>query len=132
MQADHFSTQHDLALLQGDWLQTAHEADGVADPLDEEHGGRGTITTFMGQRFVVRTAEGALVLAGTFTLDASVTPKAITWTDATGSDAGKQLPASYVLDNDYFVFIAADEGCPRPVRFQTTPGLTMRTFARIK
>lgn len=131
MQAAH-ATQHDLALLQGDWLQTAHEADGMVDPLDAEHGGRGTITTFTGQRFVVLTAEGALVLEGTFTLDASVTPKAITWTDAIGSDAGRQLPASYVLDGDHFVFIAADEGCPRPTRFRTEPGLTMRTFARIK
>lgn len=132
MQAGHFSTRDDLALLQGDWLQTAHEADGMADPLDEEHGGCGTITTFTGQRFVVRTAEGTPVLEGTFVLDASVTPKAITWTDATGSDAGRQLPASYVLEGDHFVFIAADEGCPRPTRFRTEAGLTMRAFTRIK
>ncbi|WP_217638751.1 hypothetical protein [Frateuria terrea] len=37
-------------------------------------------------------------------------PGAITWIDAIGPDAGKRLPASYRLEGDRFVFIAADEG----------------------
>jgi uncharacterized protein (TIGR03067 family) len=132
VQPSHPDSQRDLALLQGEWLQTAHEADGILDPPDAEHGGRGTITTFTDQCFVVRTVEGVLILQGSFILDASVTPKAITWIDAIGSDAGKHLPASYVLEGDRFVFIAGDEGCPRPTVFQTSPGQTMRSFVRMK
>ena len=47
-----------------------------------------------------------------------------------GDDAGKQLPASYRLEGDEFVFIAADEHMPRPITFSTGPGQTMRTFIR--
>ena len=47
-----------------------------------------------------------------------------------GDDAGKPLPASYRLDGDEFVFIAADEGMPRPTVFSTGPGQTMRSFVR--
>lgn len=65
-------------------------------------------------------------------LDASATPKAITWTDAIGADAGKQLPASYRLQGDRFEFIAADEGAPRPIRFRTGPGQTIRSFVRCR
>ncbi len=118
----------DLTALQGRWLQVAWEADGAVAPPDEY---AGTITSFVDQRFEVRTPDGTLVLAGTFTLDASTSPKAITWTDSMGPDAGKQLPASYVLDGDHFVFIAGDEGAPRPTVFSTTPGQTMRTFVRV-
>lgn len=126
---DNQPSQEDLARLQGIWEQVAHEADGIADPPDE-HGAPGAITTFTGQRFVVTTVEGAILLEGSFTLDASMTPKAITWVDAIGADAGKQLPAIYILDGDHFVFIAADEGCPRPTVFRTSPGQTMRSFIR--
>lgn len=47
-----------------------------------------------------------------------------------GADKGKPLLASYRLDGDAFVFIAADPGEPRPTVFRTVPGLTLRTFAR--
>jgi uncharacterized protein (TIGR03067 family) len=123
-------SERDLAALQGVWLQVAHEADGIHDPQDDEHGGAGTLTTFTGRHFAVHTVEGELVLEGHFTLDASVTPKAITWIDAIGTDAGKHLPASYVLEGDHFVFIAGNEGEPRPIVFRTVEGQTMRTFVR--
>ena len=47
-----------------------------------------------------------------------------------GPDAGKILPAIYKLDGDHFVFIAGDEGAPRPTEFRTGPGQTMRSFVR--
>ncbi|MEO7068803.1 MAG: TIGR03067 domain-containing protein [Rhodanobacter sp.] len=119
----------DLAALQGVWEQVALEADGVSEPLDE-HGAPGALTTFVGQQFVVRTTEGEVLLEGSFTLDASTTPSSITWVDAIGVDQGKSLPASYVLAGDDFVFIAGDEGAPRPTVFRTGPGQTMRTFVR--
>lgn len=70
------------------------------------------------------------MLEGVFELDASTSPKSITWIDAIGADAGKRLPASYRLELNSFIFIAADEGAPRPTVFRTRPGLTMRGFTR--
>ena len=47
-----------------------------------------------------------------------------------GPDAGKQLPAIYVVEGDDFTFIAAYEGSSRPTEFRAVEGLTMRTFVR--
>lgn len=119
----------DLAALQGLWEQVEHAADGVSDPPDE-HGAPGAITTISGRHFAVRARAGTLLLEGNFELDASTVPKTITWIDSMGSDTGKRLPAIYALDGDRFVFIAGDEGKPRPTAFCTRPGQTMRTFVR--
>lgn len=120
----------DLAALQGGWEQIAFEADGRLDAPDSE-GAAHALTTIRGDHFAVHTRAGQLLLEGRFLLDASTTPRSITWIDAIGADAGKQLPASYRLEGDRFVFIAADEGMPRPLEFHTTPGLTMRSFVRV-
>ncbi len=119
----------DLQALQGAWEQIALEDGGVLNPVDA-HTAPGAITTISGQHFEVKTVSGEVLLAGHFTLDSSTGPKSITWVDAIGDDAGKQLPASYRLDGDEFVFIAADEHMPRPTLFRTGPGQTMRTFVR--
>ena len=119
----------DLRGLQGTWEQTALEDSGILNPADA-HSAPGAITTITGDCFEVTTVNGDQLLAGRFFLDASTTPKSITWIDAIGDDAGKQLFASYRLDGDDFVFIAADEGMPRPTVFSTGPGQTMRTFVR--
>lgn len=122
-------SNNDRRLLQGTWEQTALEDSGILNPVDE-HSAPGAITTISGDQFQVVTISGEVLLAGNFTLDATTTPKSITWVDSMGDDAGKQLPASYRLENDHFVFIAADEGMPRPTRFSTEAGQTMRTFVR--
>lgn len=119
----------DLQALQGAWEQTALEDSGVLNPSDA-NSAPGAITTISGDRFEVVTVAGDVLLAGRFFLDSGTRPKSITWIDAIGDDAGKQLPASYRLDGDEFVFIAADEGMPRPQVFRTGPGQTMRTFVR--
>ena len=119
----------DLATLQGVWEQVGLEENGISNPPDD-HGAPGALTFIRGNHFEVRTAEGELLLEGGFTLDASTTPKSITWVDSIGSDAGKYLPAVYRLEDDHFVFVAADEGMPRPVSFRTSVGLTMRSFDR--
>lgn len=119
----------DLAALQGTWEQVAFEENGIQNPPDT-HGAPGAKTTITGNHFAVTTPDGHVLLEGTFTLDATTSPKSITWTDSTGPDAGKHLPASYILDADSFQFIAADEGAPRPTEFRTKPGQTMRSFVR--
>src|SRR5262249_50810429 len=101
---------------------------GIIDPLDDLSAG--VFTTIDGAQFSVHTPEGVLVLAGSFVLDATTLPKSITWVDSMGPDAGKQLPAIYILQGDEFTFIAAYAGAPRPSAFRATEGLTMRSFVR--
>ena len=124
-------SSRDVADLQGIWDQVALEADGISNPPDEL-GATGAVATFSGNHFTAHTTEGVLLLEGMFTLDASLTPKAINWFDSIGPDKGKQLPGIYRLEGNLFVFIAADEGAPRPKSFRTGPGQTMRSFVRRK
>ncbi|MBK5477080.1 TIGR03067 domain-containing protein [Pseudomonas sp. 13B_2.1_Bac1] len=119
----------DFLALQGAWEQTSLEDNGVLNPPDA-HTAPGAITTITGEHFEVKTVSGEVLLAGRFSLDSTTVPKSITWVDSMGEDAGKQLPASYRLEGDEFVFIAADESMPRPLSFSTGPGQTMRTFVR--
>jgi uncharacterized protein (TIGR03067 family) len=119
----------DFLALQGAWEQTSLEDNGVLNPPDA-HTAPGAITTITGEHFEVKTVSGEVLLAGRFSLDSTTSPKSITWVDSMGEDAGKQLPASYRLEGDEFVFIAADESMPRPLSFSTGPGQTMRTFIR--
>ena len=120
----------DYHMLQGVWEQIALEDNGVPNPVDDAHSDPGALTTISGDQFEVRTVTGEVLLAGRFLLDSATHPKSITWIDSIGEDAGKQLPASYRLEKNEFVFIAADEGMPRPIVFSTGPGQTMRTFVR--
>ena len=119
----------DYHALQGAWEQISLEDSGELNPADA-HSAPGALTTITGDRFEVLTVDGERLLAGRFFLDSTTLPKSITWIDAMGDDAGKALPASYRLEGDEFVFIAADEGMPRPLTFSTGPGQTMRTFVR--
>lgn len=119
----------DFQALQGAWEQTSLEDSGVLNPVDA-HSAPGAITTIAGDRFEVKTFSGEVLLEGRFFLDGTTVPKSITWVDAIGDDAGKHLPASYRLEGDTFVFIAADEGMPRPMSFKTGAGQTMRSFIR--
>ena len=119
----------DFQALQGAWEQTSLEDSGVLNPVDA-HSAPGAITTIAGDRFEVKTVSGEVLLEGRFFLDGTTVPKSITWVDAIGDDAGKHLPASYRLEGDTFVFIAADEGMPRPASFKTGAGQTMRSFIR--
>ena len=126
----HPMSQADFDQLQGVWSQTYLEADGTVEPLNDEHTAPGAVCIFEGNEFRVVTPDSALLLKGTFELDATTSPKAITWVDSIGEDAGKALPAIYELTDRTFRFIAADESQPRPTQFQTAAGLTMREFVR--
>lgn len=120
----------DLAALQGDWIQTGFEEDGLVDAPDSIEGAMGAVTTIAGHHFSVRNAHGLLLLEGSFTLDERATPKQVDWTDAIGPDAGRTLKAIYELEGDSFLFVAAAPGTPRPARFRTLQGQTLRRFAR--
>jgi len=119
----------DLAALQGTWEQVDFEENGIANPPDD-YGAVGSLTTFRNDHFAVHAADGTVLLEGRFELDASAVPKTVDWIDVIGPDAGKKLPAIYRLEGDHFVFIAGDEGSPRPTQFRTGAGQAMRTFVR--
>ncbi|MFY9239995.1 TIGR03067 domain-containing protein [Yoonia algicola] len=122
----------DFDQLQGVWSQTYLEADGIVEPPNDEHTAPGAVCIFERNEFRVVKPDNTLLLMGTFELDATTSPKSITWVDSIGDDAGKALPAIYELTDDSFRFIAADEGQPRPTKFKTIVGLTMREFERAK
>lgn len=126
---DQTESEHDIAALQGSWEQIDLQVDGVSNPPDA-YSVPGALCTFFGNQFEVRTLAGALLLAGTFSLDASTNPKSITWIDSMGEDMGKSLPAIYKLEGDNFVFVAGNEGTPPPCIFRTEVGQTMRTFVQ--
>jgi uncharacterized protein (TIGR03067 family) len=119
---------NDLEALQGTWKQVAFEVDGNLLAYDAV----GTICTFTGTRFVVHARSGEILLYGSFRLDESVDPKTVDWIDDCGPDAGKVLPAIYRLEEDRFIFVAADEDMPRPVTLEAGPGLSRRVFVRAK
>ncbi len=121
-----------MELLQGIWEQTHLEADGITNPINDEHTAPGAICRFAANRFVVEIPGDRVLLEGSFIIDPGTNPKSITWVDSIGPDAGKHLPAIYELSDETFVFIAADEGAPRPSEFRSTEGLTMRRFRRVR
>ena len=127
----HPKSKTDFDKLQGRWSQTYLEADGVIDPPNDEHTAPGAVCIFEGYAFQVVKPDGILLLEGVFELDATTSPKSITWVDSIGEDVGKALPAIYELTDTSFRFVAADEGQPRPTQFTTVAGLTMRAFSRV-
>src|SRR5229473_5119558 len=78
----------DLEALQGCWEQVYLEVDGIANPPDE-HTAPGALATISGNDFFVRRTSGEVLLQGVFELNASTSPKSITWIDSIGADAGK-------------------------------------------
>ncbi len=112
--------------LEGVCEQVGLEADGVVDPSDA-YSGRGVVTTIEGDSFSVRSPGGTLLLAGRLELEGT---REITWIDSIGEDAGKRLPAIYRIEGDELVFVAGNQGEPRPTEFRTTIGQTMRRFVR--
>lgn len=119
----------EISKFQGTWRQIRSVADGVANPPDEF--GAAPITTFTGNTYVVRLADGTVVIEGTFTLDPRQEPKAVDWTDTCGADREKTFPAIYAFDGDQLIFCAADEGMDRPSEFHTRLGDTLRVHQRV-
>ncbi len=124
------NTEKDLALLQGTWRQIGVEENGV-DKSADELSAAGTLTTFEGNEFSVVSAEGEVLLKGTFRLDATTIPRQATWIDTTGPDQGRHLPGIYSLSENTFVFVAGDERSAKPTDFRTETGQTLRRFVRL-
>ena len=83
----------DFDALQGSWEQVAFEIDGSGTPQNV-YDAASVLTIIAENRFVVRSAEGRLLLEGEFCLNSDPTPKTLNFLDSIGPDAGKTLPIS--------------------------------------
>ncbi|AVO36732.1 TIGR03067 domain-containing protein [Pukyongiella litopenaei] len=99
-------------------------------PADDAHTARGAACIFERNEFRDVRPDSSVRLKGG-QLDATTSPGSITRVGSIGEETGKALPAIFALTGDSFRFDAADEGQPRPARFKTVAGLTMRAFRRV-
>ena len=111
---------NELEKFQGTWRQTYCEMGGVSNPADEI--GSESSCTFTNNTFVVRRADGQIVIEGTFMIDPTREPKAVYWTDTFGADAGKTFPAIYAFDDDQMIFCVGYEAQEPPSEFRTRTG----------
>ena len=119
----------DVDGLQGAWQQLSFEADGNPSASDEN--AAANVTVFSANDFTVYGIDGSVMLRGAFSLNEELRPKTVDWIDAIGPDAGKTLPGIYELDGDRLRFVVGESGGPRPTRFATRLGETMRSFRRL-
>lgn len=120
----------DLQKLQGNWKQVSWSS-AAPDEVDELLGDAPCMEV-VGCEFRVKSSVGSVVLMGKLSIDSSIDPKGIDWTDTTGPDAGKTFPAIYRLSDIEFEFCAADQNQPRPREFVSTDGYTVRRFRRLE
>lgn len=123
------SLEQEIAKFQGNWKQIGYERDGVREPIDDEKDWEPR-TTFHGNIFVVKIADGSIPIRGFFKLDPTQDPKAIDYTDTHGTDAGKTFLGIYSLEGDKLIFCAASEGQTRPTEFKTKSGEVLRINQR--
>lgn len=119
----------DSCMLNGYWLQTYVNEDGVEQPA--QPGSFAIIAEMRDGEFTVRTSNGQLVLKGYYVVDENVHPPHIDWTDIIGEEAGKTFLSVYKLTPTSFDFCAADEGMPRPTSVLPATGHTVRRFTRL-
>lgn len=118
----------DAALADGVWSVAAAEANGSELPTAEM---AGLLITIKGDSYVV-TRDGELD-RGTFTVDATKTPKQMDIRPESGPNGGKLVRAIYEFKGDRMkVCYATAEGAERPTSFTTAPdsGQVMITYQR--
>ena len=114
------ATLAEFEKFQGSWRQTYCEVGGISHPADEV--GSESSCTFIDNTFVVRRADGRIVIEGTFVIDPTREPKTVYWTDTFGADAGKTFPAIYAYEGDQMIFCVGDEAQQPPSAFRTRAG----------
>jgi uncharacterized protein (TIGR03067 family) len=107
----HAEGEGDTDKLQGSWTVSSGEKAGRKAPPEELKGIR---LTFTGGKFSWKTGEN--VTEGTFSLDATRTPREISM-----SAEGKKLAGVYKLDGDELK-ICVGQGDDRPTEFATKAG----------
>ena len=119
------------AALQGNWIATKVETDGVASP--EVVGHR---LSFSGDRFEIKSKAGKTVYAGTVRTDPKAKPAAIDFAHSLGALNGKTWKGIYKLAGGSLIVCdnAADLAKGRPAAFEAKrgSGYVLLTFVRAK
>jgi uncharacterized protein (TIGR03067 family) len=119
------------AALQGNWVATRAETNGVASP-----GVVGHRLTLSGDRFEISSRDGKVLYAGTVRTDPDATPATIDFVHAQGALRGRVWKGIYALNGDVLTECdnAADLTKDRPAAFETKPGSghVLITFVRAK
>jgi len=111
------SASNDIDRMSGVWSIFSSESNGSALPSEDSDGLTVTIT---GNKYAV--ANDGELDRGTFTVDATKSPKQMDIRPDTGPGASRLLPAIYEFDGEKLrVCYATAEGAERPTRFKTTP-----------
>jgi uncharacterized protein (TIGR03067 family) len=108
--------RHAVSELGGTWAKVSGEEAGVAT----EAGAEPDTFVVEGNRWVYKSGDKVLQ-AGTFTIDASKSPKHFTFTVTEGGNVGGVGYAIYKRDGDTFAYCAAGPDA-RPTDFTTKPG----------
>jgi uncharacterized protein (TIGR03067 family) len=118
----------DLDKLQGEWIMTALEVDGVAVPSEKLEG---STLTIKDNKYIVTTKKSKHEV--TIQLDESKDPKTIDMAFPDGANEAKIGKGIYKIDGDKFILVRAQSTeNERPTSFGTWPntGVFMVTWQR--
>lgn len=120
----------DVKTLQGSWVPAKAELGGQPLPADVLK----TITLTLTNHDYVVTITGEQSDYGTWTLDTSSKPKAMTIAGTKGPNTGKTFPCIYEIKADTFRICYDLSGAKRPTEFKTATGtkLYLVTYNRKK
>jgi len=121
----------DTKAVQGIWIPVKAELGG--QPMPDAILKTITLKTGNGE-YEVSVADGPEPDKGTYTLDSTTNPKAMTITSVKGPNAGKTFPAIYELTSDTLRVCYDLSGAKRPTEFKTSAGtqLYLATYNRKK
>lgn len=114
---DKTDAKKEFEKLKGVWKFTSMEMDGKVVPKGDDL----PTITFEGDKFTVK-AGGAVVQAGTQTLDPSKKPFAVDAKVTEGEGKGTTMLGIYKVDGDTLTACFDPTGKKRPTEFKTTAG----------
>jgi len=120
----------DMEKMQGEWTMASGERNGQAIPDEFVQSLKRTIK---GNQYTVKR-EDEVINGGTYTIDATKSPKAIDLKVTEGQAAGQEMHGIYELDGDTIKICYANPGKPRPTEFTAKEGSeqTLATWKRAK
>jgi uncharacterized protein (TIGR03067 family) len=120
----------DMEKMQGEWTMASGERNGQAIPDEFVQSLKRTIK---GNQYTVKR-EDEVINGGTYTIDATKSPKTIDLKVTEGQAAGQEMHGIYELDGDTIKICYANPGKPRPTEFNAKEGTeqTLATWKRAK
>jgi uncharacterized protein (TIGR03067 family) len=119
------ASKADLAKMQGTWQITTVEEDGKKVPAEKLAKAELIIKD---DTYTLKVGDEPR--AGTFTLDATKTPKAIDRTGKDGPNKDKTFPGIYEVDDNTLRVCFAQPGKDRPTKLTSEGGLQLMILKR--